>query len=71
MTSEQGTGLRMKAMIRPTDIDEVKEAVCQVRALSPKSVLADLVEEKLKEIEHGSPASSFQASSTQGRPLFG
>jgi hypothetical protein len=71
MTSEQGPDLREKASIHPTDLDEVKEAVCQVRALSPKSVLVDLVEEKLREIEAGSAASRLQASLMQQRPLFG
>jgi hypothetical protein len=71
MTSEQGPDPREVAMIRPADLDEVKEAVCQVRASSPKSVLVDLVEEKIRKIEGRSPTSRLWASSVQERPLFG
>lgn len=71
MTSEKGPDLREKASFHPTDLDEVKQAVCQVRALSPKSILADLVEEKLREIEAGSAASRLQASLMRERLLFG
>ncbi len=71
MTSEQGPDLREMATIHLSDLDAVKEAVCQVRALNPNSALADLVEEKIRKIEGRSPASRLQASSMQERPLFG
>ncbi len=53
---------------RPTalslmDLKQIKDAVSELRAASPKSVLADLVEEKIRAIEKGYPMSRPESSS--------
>jgi hypothetical protein len=44
------------ASLSPLDLREIKEAVRALRAASPRSVLADLVEEKIRIIERDDPA---------------
>ena len=40
------------AMVSPSDLKQIKDAVSALRASHPGSVLADLVEEKLRRIEN-------------------
>ena len=41
------------AMVSPSDLMQIKDAVNELRASHPRSVLADLVEEKIRQIENG------------------
>lgn len=70
MTSEREPAMRQRAMLHPSDLDEVKEAVYQLRASSPESALADLVEEKIRAIESGSSIPSPGLPLPQERRLF-
>ena len=40
------------AMVSPSDLRQIRDAVSELRASDPRSVLADLVEEKLRRIEN-------------------
>ncbi|MBD2745363.1 hypothetical protein IC232_01530 [Microvirga sp. BT688] len=40
---------------QPFDLSQIKEAVRELRALSPRSALADLVEEKIRTMESRHP----------------
>ena len=53
MTSDQEFGEHEKALLSPVDMEQIKEAVSALRAASPRSVLADLVEEKIRAMENG------------------
>lgn len=70
MTSERNPEVRKRAMIHPSDLDEVKEAVYQLRASSPRSALADLVEEKIRAFESGSSTSRLDLLPSQERRLL-
>jgi hypothetical protein len=56
MTSDYESVGQKRALVSPLDLEQIKDAVNELRALSPKSVLADLVEEKIRKIENGYPA---------------
>lgn len=68
MTSNQelkGQG----AALSPLDLKQIRDAVCELRASSPKSALADLVEEKIRALEdHREP--SLNHSRSQESRLF-
>lgn len=51
MTSEQKPGKQKRPLFSPIDLKQVRDAVHELRASAPHSVLADLVEEKLRSIE--------------------
>jgi hypothetical protein len=52
MTSILETGDDDRAMVSPSDLKQIRDAVDALRASQPRSVLADLVEEKLRRIEN-------------------
>jgi hypothetical protein len=52
MTSIQDMREDGEAMVSPSDLKQIRDAVSALRALHPGSVLADLVEEKLRRIEN-------------------
>ncbi|MCB5174933.1 hypothetical protein [Microvirga lenta] len=45
-------------MLSPLDLKQIKDAVSELRAAEPESVLAALVEEKVRAMEGGSPEPS-------------
>ena len=47
--------VRQDATTSPWDLEQIKDAVSRLRAACPNSALADLVEEKIRLIEDGSP----------------
>jgi len=51
MTSILEMGEDGRAMVSPFDLKQIRDAVSELRASHPHSVLADLVEEKLRRIE--------------------
>ena len=51
MTSEQKPVEQRRPLLSPFDLKQVKDAVGELRATHPRSVLVDLVEQKLREIE--------------------
>ncbi len=61
MTSDQELDGRMRAASSVLDLQQIKEAVNELRASNPQSALADLVDEKIREIDNGSPAPQFDA----------
>ncbi len=54
MTLEQGPRNSHRVAISPLDLNQIKDAVREVRNSHPRSVLADLVEEKLRALESAS-----------------
>ncbi len=65
MTSDRQFEEQPRAMVSPWDLEQIKEAVAELRAASPRSILADLVEEKIRTIEHGCLRARPDASSVQ------
>lgn len=51
MTLEQGPRGSQRATISPLDLEQIKNAVSELRNSHPKSILADLVEEKIRALE--------------------
>jgi hypothetical protein len=49
----------MRVMISLREFQQIRDAVSELRAVSPKSVLADLVEEKIRAIEASDPVLQF------------
>ncbi len=54
MTLEQGPRGSQRVMISPLDLQQIKDAVSELRNSHPGSVLADLVEEKIHTLESAS-----------------
>jgi hypothetical protein len=52
------------------DLKQIRDAVSELRAASPKSVLADLVEEKIRALEDDDPSLLFGHAPSQGRRIF-
>jgi hypothetical protein len=67
MTSDRPFQQQMTALPSTSDLSQIKEAVRQLRASSPRSVLADLVEDKIRAIESRHPVSPFHMSAQQMR----
>ncbi|WP_262029185.1 hypothetical protein [Microvirga sp. Mcv34] len=56
MTSNQESKRQGTTALSPLDLKQIRDAVRQLRAASPRSVLADLVEEKIRALENDDPA---------------
>ena len=54
MTLEQGPRISQRVIVSPLDLKQVRDAVKEVRASHPSSILADLVEERIRALESGS-----------------
>jgi hypothetical protein len=52
----------MTAMISPRELQQIGDTVSELRAVNPKSVLADLVEEKIRMIEACDPMLQFDVA---------
>lgn len=61
MTLNQEIKGQRRATLSPLDLKQIREAVSEVRAASPGSVLADLVEEKIRALEDADPNRLFDA----------
>lgn len=53
MSPTQKTGEQREATLSSMDLTQIKNAARELRISNPRSVLADLVEEKLRAIESG------------------
>ncbi|MGO4525711.1 hypothetical protein AB4097_12695 [Microvirga sp. 2MCAF35] len=60
MTSNQELDGQGKTKLSPFDLKQIRDAVSQLRAASPKSALADLVEEKIRALENDDPACDLE-----------
>jgi|UPI0004B9AE0A hypothetical protein len=56
--------------LSPLDLKQIREAVSELRTASPKSALADLVEEKIRALEDDDPDLLFDDTPSQGRRIF-
>jgi hypothetical protein len=67
MTSDRP--FQEQAAIPPSssDLRQIKEAVRELRASSPRSVLADLVEEKIRIVESRHPVPPLHPAANQTR----
>jgi hypothetical protein len=70
MTSDQELDGRMRAAPSALDLQQIKEAVNELRASNPESALADLVDERIREIDNGTPASQFDAQLPRARQVL-
>jgi dUTPase len=52
----------MTEMISLRELQQIRDSVSELRAVSPKSVLADLVEEKIRVIEACDPMLQFDTA---------
>ncbi|RDI56419.1 hypothetical protein DES45_109103 [Microvirga subterranea] len=66
MVLEHEPRSRRSAQPSPSDLQQIKDAVGQLRAVSPGSALAELVEEKIRILEHGGP--TVRRVPAPGRP---
>ncbi|WP_114947020.1 hypothetical protein [Microvirga calopogonii] len=71
MTSNQEHDGHGKAKLSPLDLKQIRDAVSQLRAASPKSVLADLVEEKIRALENDDPTYALDGHHPQAWRIFG
>ena len=62
MRSDQDHARPMTEMISLRDLQQIRDAVSELRAVNPTSVLADLVEEKIRLIEAGDPMLQFDVA---------
>ena len=51
MTSDQQFGKQNRSLICPQDLEQVRQALSDLRALRSHSALADLAEEKIRAME--------------------
>jgi hypothetical protein len=70
VTSNQELKGQRSATLSPLDLKQIREAVSELRATSPKSVLADLVEEKIRALEDDDPGLLLDYAPSQGRRIF-
>jgi hypothetical protein len=55
MKSDQELEERTGATLSPFELEQIRDAMGELRTSRPDSVLADLVEEKIRAIENGYP----------------
>jgi hypothetical protein len=70
VTSNQELKGQRSATLSPLDLKQIREAVSELRATSPKSVLADLVEEKIRALEDDDPGLLLDYAPSQRRRIF-
>lgn len=70
MTSNQELKGQRRMTLSPLDLKQIREAVSELRTASPKSALADLVEEKIRALEDDDPDLLFDDTPSQGRRIF-
>lgn len=67
MTPDRPFQQQMEAMPTSSDLNQIKEAVRELRASIPGSVLADLVEEKIRTMESRHPVPPLTLSTQPAR----
>jgi len=67
MTSNRPLQEHATVLPSPSDLKQIKEAVQELRASSPRSVLADLVEDKIRAMEGRHPVPPHPWSAEQMR----
>ena len=67
MTSDRPLQEQTTVLPSPSDLRQIKEAVRELRASSPRSALADLVEEKIRAMESLYPVPPLPLSAKQAR----
>jgi hypothetical protein len=70
MTSDQELKGQRSATLSPLDLKHIREAVGELRAASPNSILADLVEEKIRALEAEDPGLQFGYAPSQKWRIF-
>jgi hypothetical protein len=71
MMMDREPGGRASVAVSCWDLKQIRDAVNALRAASPKSALADLVEEKLRAIEQGPPAPRREFPPARERRILG
>jgi hypothetical protein len=69
MTSDRLFEEHMGAMLSPSDLKQIKDAVRDLRTTSPTSALADLVEDKIRALENEYPVHCLGFSPDQARRI--
>ncbi|QRM29468.1 hypothetical protein [Microvirga sp. VF16] len=70
MTSNQELKGQRRTTLSSLDLKQIRDAVSELRAASPKSVLADLVEEKIRVLEDDDPGLLLECASSQDWRVF-
>lgn len=70
MTSNHELKRQGTTTLTPFDLKQIRDAVSQLRAASPKSVLADLVEEKIRALENEDPGYALERQRPHGWRLL-
>ncbi|MCB8819314.1 hypothetical protein [Microvirga rosea] len=70
MTSHRNNESRKATTLSPVDLKQIKDAVVMLRASHAKSILADLVEEKIRALENDSAMPRSGPVSTPVRRIF-
>ncbi|EIM29343.1 hypothetical protein [Microvirga lotononidis] len=71
MTANQELDGQGKTKLSPFDLKQIRDAVSQLRAASPKSALADLVEEKIRALENEDPTYTLEERHSPRWRIFG
>ena len=69
MTSDGLLEDQLGAMLSPSDLKQIKDAVRDLRTTSPKSALADLVEDKIRALENEYPVHCLGFSPDRARSI--
>ena len=69
MTSDRLFEEQQGATLSPSDLEQIKDAVRDLRTTSPTSALADLVEDKIRALEKGHPMHCLGFSPDQFRSI--
>ena len=71
MTLNEEIRGQQRTTLSPLDLKQIREAVNEVRAASPRSALADLVEEKIRALEGDNPGHLYDAVPLEEWRIFG
>ncbi|WP_262269065.1 hypothetical protein [Microvirga yunnanensis] len=71
MTSNQELKGSGQARLSPRDLKQIREAVSEVRAATPRSVLADLVEDKIRALASEDQDLPFDVAPAQDWRVYG
>ena len=71
MTSNQELKGSAEARQSPLDLKQIREAVSEVRAATPRSVLADLVEDKIRALASEDQDLPFDVAPAQDWRVYG
>jgi len=67
MTSDRSFEKQTSAVLSLSDLNQIKKAVNELRASNPRSILADLVDEKLRALDRDDAMTRHAFSASDAR----